>query len=62
MTARLVCGGALIGVIAAAYLAATEPEPLRTILMIVAVVAAVAIVIAFVPGRPSAQASVAAEP
>jgi two-component system, OmpR family, phosphate regulon sensor histidine kinase PhoR len=60
VTTRLVCGGALIGVIAAAYLAATQPEPARTILVIVALVAALALVIAFVPGRPSAQASVAA--
>ena len=52
------CGGALIGVIAVAYLAATQPEPARTILVAVALVIALVFVVALVPVRTKGQPSV----
>ncbi|HEV2879643.1 MAG TPA: hypothetical protein VGW96_08625, partial [Candidatus Eremiobacteraceae bacterium] len=51
MVARLVFGGALIGVIAIAYMAATQPEPIRIALVIVAALAALALLLYFVPAR-----------
>jgi len=58
VTTRLVCGGALIGIIAVAYLAATQPEPARTILVAVALVVALVFVVALVPVRTKGQPSV----
>jgi two-component system, OmpR family, phosphate regulon sensor histidine kinase PhoR len=51
VVARLVFGGALIGVIAIAYMAATQPEPLRLALVIVVALAALALILYFVPAR-----------
>ena len=60
MTARLVGGGALIGVMALTYLAATQPEPARAILVSVGVLAALVLVIACAPKLAAAPTSVAA--